>query len=108
MRSTVVELTAKTDDEEAVRAILRTVPDLKSAVCQKAKNGEMAIKVTPEKDADVREALFCAFAEGGVPLLMLRPEDVSLESIFIQLTAERTYKWVKRKRAKPEEKEEEK
>ncbi len=105
MRSSVVELTAKTEDEEAVRAILRTVPGLKSAACQRPKNGEMLIRVTPEQDADVREALFRAFAGGDVPLLMLRPENVSLESIFIQLTADRTYKWVRRKRAKPVEKE---
>ena len=105
MRSSVIELTAKTEDEEAVRAILRTVPGLKSAACQKPKNGEMLIRVTPNQNVDAREALFRAFADAGVPLLMLRPENISLESIFIRLTADRNYQWVRRKRAKPEEKE---
>jgi ABC-2 type transport system ATP-binding protein len=36
---------------------------------------------------DPREAVFGRLAEAGLPLLMLKPLDVSLEDIFIQVTA---------------------
>ena len=35
---------------------------------------------------DIREALFFAFAEAGLPLLELRPRTASLEEVFLDLT----------------------
>lgn len=41
-----------------------------------------------EEGADVREALFFAFADQRVPLLSMRTIKVSLEEVFLRLTAE--------------------
>jgi ABC-2 type transport system ATP-binding protein len=37
---------------------------------------------------DVRKPMFSALAEAGFPILMLRPQDASLEDIFLKLTEE--------------------
>ena len=37
-------------------------------------------------ERDIREALFFAFAEAGLPLLELRPRTASLEEVFLDLT----------------------
>jgi ABC-2 type transport system ATP-binding protein len=41
-----------------------------------------------EKNADIRRALFNNMAKIGKPILMLKPMDVTLEDIFLQLTTE--------------------
>lgn len=46
----------------------------------------MDFMVESEKRMDVRRAIFNAMARAGKPILMLRPMDVSLEDIFMQLT----------------------
>jgi ABC-2 type transport system ATP-binding protein len=44
--------------------------------------------VESEKNHDIRRPLFNAMARSGNPILMLRPMDVTLEDIFLQLTTE--------------------
>ncbi len=44
--------------------------------------------IESEKNADVRRALFNTMARMGNPILMMRPMDVTLEDIFLQLTTE--------------------
>ena len=44
--------------------------------------------IESETNADVRRALFNTMARTGNPILMLRPMDVTLEDIFLQLTTE--------------------
>jgi ABC-2 type transport system ATP-binding protein len=44
--------------------------------------------VENEQGVDIRKPLFNALAEAGYPLLMLRPQNDSLEDIFLQLTEE--------------------
>jgi ABC-2 type transport system ATP-binding protein len=44
--------------------------------------------IESEKDTDIRRALFNAMARSGNPILMMRPMDVTLEDIFLQLTTE--------------------
>ena len=39
-------------------------------------------------ERDIREALFFAFAEAGLPLLELRPRTASLEEVFLELEGE--------------------
>ncbi|MCF0121307.1 MAG: ABC transporter ATP-binding protein, partial [Oscillospiraceae bacterium] len=103
MRSSKIELTVKSEDPEAVRAAIESVSGVKSFLLDKPKNGEMPVKLVPEKDTDIRENVFNAFAAKSLPLLMIRPENVSLESIFIELTADKTIRRVKRKRVKSPE-----
>ena len=44
--------------------------------------------IESEKNADVRRSLFNTMARLGNPILMMRPMDVTLEDIFLQLTTE--------------------
>ncbi len=42
-----------------------------------------------DRDADVRRGIFSALAGQGYPIMMLRPMDMTLEDIFLQLTQEK-------------------
>jgi len=44
--------------------------------------------IETEKDSDIRRTLFNTMARMGNPILMIRPMDVTLEDIFLQLTTE--------------------
>jgi ABC-2 type transport system ATP-binding protein len=46
----------------------------------------MDYMIESNKKADVRKTLFNAMARAGKPILMMRPMDVTLEDIFMQLT----------------------
>jgi len=45
--------------------------------------------VESDRHSDIRRPLFMALAKAGYPILMLRPMDIELEDIFLQLTSER-------------------
>ncbi len=47
------------------------------------------ILIETDKDADIRRQLFSGLAGQGWPLLMLKPMDITLEDIFLKLTAEK-------------------
>lgn len=51
-----------------------------------SEDGLLYVHVQPERD--VRESLFFALAEAGLPLIELRAADVSLEEVFLQLTTD--------------------
>jgi ABC-2 type transport system ATP-binding protein len=44
--------------------------------------------IETDKETDVRKPLFNALSRAGYPILMLRPMDLTLEDIFLQLTSE--------------------
>jgi len=45
--------------------------------------------VEADRNTDIRRPLFSTLAKVGYPILMLRPMDIELEDIFLQLTSER-------------------
>ena len=45
--------------------------------------------VQTESGTDIRRPLFQKLAEADIPILMLRPMDVELEDIFLELTRDR-------------------
>lgn len=48
--------------------------------------GEYELLFDKDADKDVGRKLFFAFAEAGIPILMQKEEEISLEDIFIELT----------------------
>ena len=52
-----------------------------------AEPGAQDYLIESEKDADVRVDLFNALSAGNLPILMLKSMDMSLEEIFLKLTA---------------------
>jgi len=45
--------------------------------------------VESEEGFDIRKPLFGALASAEYPILMMRPHDVSLEDVFLELTDEK-------------------
>jgi ABC-2 type transport system ATP-binding protein len=73
--------------EEAVLQKLREVPGMKSAVLTD-KAGEAAeFILESEEGRDIRRDLFRVLADRGWPILSLRQSGMSLEDVFLRLTA---------------------
>ena len=53
-----------------------------------SEEGSVDYLVEAQKDHDLRRAIFAACAAADVPILMMRPVDMSLEDIFLHLTTD--------------------
>ena len=73
--------------QEGVENILRNTEGVRSAVFA-GEHEKNAVDFTVETDPqfDVRKPIFYALAKAGYPILELRPQDMSLEDIFLELT----------------------
>lgn len=80
-----IELVAKGSCARA-EEILGGVDGIRSFAVTEQSADSVRLRVTVA--GDLREALFHAFAEAGVPLLELRPHMASLEDVFLGLTDE--------------------
>lgn len=75
--------------EKPVQRLIRNVPGVSLAEPMGMKEPEsMDFMVESAPGNDVRRPLVNALISGGYSLLMLRPMDVTLEDIFLQLTSE--------------------
>jgi ABC-2 type transport system ATP-binding protein len=72
-------------------AVLRSVPRVQNAeALGEREPGTVDVTAEAEKDADVRAAVFTAFAEARLPLLAMKTTDLTLEDVFLSLvTGER-------------------
>jgi len=57
-----------------------------------SEEGSIDLLIEAEKETDIREKIFFACAENGLPILMMRPMDMSLEDIFLHLTRDEKLK----------------
>lgn len=72
---------------ESVEAALQGVSDVDFVEKQeKTEDGCAKVKVVSKDNADIREAVFFALADAKLPILEMRPEQKSLEDIFLELT----------------------
>lgn len=75
--------------EKPVTRLLRDVPGVKDVETMGVKEtGSMDYLVESDAKTDVRRPLVNAVLAAGYSLLMLKPMDVTLEDIFLQLTSE--------------------
>jgi ABC-2 type transport system ATP-binding protein len=89
LKGTTTELLVKADDAGKVQKLLEGVEGVDSvSAAGTGTEGEISVTVEPKQGHDLREALFYACAKADYPLLMMRPSGVSLESIFLELTAD--------------------
>jgi ABC-2 type transport system ATP-binding protein len=51
-------------------------------------DGSYDFVVETDRSIDIRKPLFNALAKAGLPILMLRPADITLEDIFLKLTGD--------------------
>ncbi len=78
-------------DEARIRTILKSLPGISSAIF--SESGEehvcrvsLEFDASSSGDADIREALFYAFADHRCPILSMEPVHASLEQVFLELT----------------------
>lgn len=71
---------------ETVRAILSTIDDIDAMEIHSENENLTRVKLETKNGADIREAIFYAFAEEKCPLLEMKTAKASLEDIFMELT----------------------
>jgi gliding motility-associated transport system ATP-binding protein len=70
-----------------VKSGLSKVAGVKRVEVQKSpEEGTVDVLIEAEQDRDVRREVFKAMSSAGHPILLMRPMDLSLEDIFLQLT----------------------
>ena len=75
--------------ERQVVKLLRELPGVKSVDSTGAKEpGTVDLLVEAEKDIDIRGPLFHALSRAEYPILQMKPIDLTLEEIFLQVTTE--------------------
>ena len=72
--------------EDEVRTILGKVENVADVTFSQGEEDAVHAAVTPQGGADIREAVFNAFAAAGRPLLEMRRSKASLEDVFMELT----------------------
>ena len=75
--------------KETVDGVLTGIPEItKIQYKDTAEAGTVTLTLFTEDDADIREKLFMAMSAAGCQILMMKDEEVTLESIFLQITKE--------------------
>ena len=80
-----LELEVKAAPETA-RAILSTIDDIDAMEMHSENENLTRVKLETKNGADIREAIFYAFAEEKCPLLEMKTAKASLEDVFMELT----------------------
>lgn len=74
-------------DEEKVRTALTEIQTLKEiAINPSREEGALNVVIEAGQNEDIREEVFYALSRNKCPILQMRPMDVSLEEIFLNLT----------------------
>jgi gliding motility-associated transport system ATP-binding protein len=74
-------------EESSIREALETLDILKDiSMTPSSEDGVITVVVEAGVDSDIREDVFYALAKKKCPILQMRPMDVSLEEIFLNLT----------------------
>ena len=73
-----------------MRQILRDMPGIRSVDEMGSKEPDaFDFLVEADRTVDIRRPLFNQMAKLSYPILMLRPMDIELEDIFLQLTTDK-------------------
>jgi ABC-2 type transport system ATP-binding protein len=89
MRGGAMELLVRSSNPDFVRKTLAAVEGAGRVDCtMTSAPNEVSVILEPADNRDLREAVFHACVKADCPLLMMRPTGISLESIFLQLTAD--------------------
>lgn len=82
-----VEIEVKASEDETLQ-ILDSLSGIRSLNCDVSPDGNTLVKMECEQGADIREAVFWAFAKKELPLLGMQIKKTTLEEIFMELTKE--------------------
>jgi ABC-2 type transport system ATP-binding protein len=76
-------------EEELIRKALQEIASLKEiTIHDSGESGACNVVVEAEQEEDIREEVFYALSRNKCPILQMRPMDMSLEEIFLNLTTE--------------------
>ncbi len=76
-------------DETTIRKALEEIKTLKElTIHESGEAGTCSVVVEAGLDEDIREEVFYALSRNRCPILQMRPMDMSLEEIFLNLTTE--------------------
>lgn len=73
-------------EEERVRTVLGGVTGVERVDVEPSGEGETSVQIQAKDGADLREAVFFAFAREGLPILEMKRERATLEDVFLELT----------------------
>lgn len=73
---------------QKVLAAVNTVNGVKQATLEKEENGETGLSVTVEQGQDLRAAISAALALAECPVVALNTVSMTLEDVFLQITAQ--------------------
>ena len=74
-------------------SVLEKLEGLNSLSCSgSSEEGSIDLLLEAGQETDIREKIFFACAENRLPILMMRPMDMSLEDIFLHLTTDEKLK----------------
>ncbi|NLO97160.1 MAG: ABC transporter ATP-binding protein [Peptococcaceae bacterium] len=89
VKNTTLDLTVRSTSSEQVKEVLVGVPGIISVEeYTNDQPGQVSFKIEVEPDSDPRDDIFYACVEQKCPILTLRGLDMSLEQIFLSLTAD--------------------
>lgn len=83
--TTTLHLEVKGSEAETAK-VLDSVLPIEDQSIKAGPDGTTFVEIKPVEGADIREAVFAAFAGAKVPLLEMRTVRASLEDVFLELT----------------------
>ena len=83
--TTTLHLAVKGGEAETEN-VLCTVTAAEDRIIRTGPEGTALAEIKPADNADIREAIFNAFAKAGLPLLEMKTVRASLEDVFLELT----------------------
>ncbi len=86
--SSSAHVTVRSDFPHTVEAIFSTIPNVENVMLRPAAEGEVSAELSIKRGFDVREPIFNACVQNGLPLLKLNAGDTSLERVFLELVKE--------------------
>ena len=73
--------------EKETRQLIRDIDGTRYCECIGTKEpGTFDFMVESDRKTDIRQALFMRMAKNDTPIMMMKPMDITLEDIFLQLT----------------------
>ncbi|MBR6735620.1 MAG: ATP-binding cassette domain-containing protein [Oscillospiraceae bacterium] len=80
-----LDIVVKTDEKTAT-SILLAIDSVERVAAKENDDSTIALTVTSKNGADIREAVFFAFADKRLPILHMEQKLASLEEVFLELT----------------------
>jgi len=84
--SKTIRMTVKTNKQEAQEA-LSHIKEIHSVNAKETADNISQLEITTDKDTDIAEKLFFAYADIRKPIVQMSEETASLEDIFLELTS---------------------